>query len=361
MGKGTAGHHTHEGASRASHAAPARLRKRHVVAGVAVIAAALLAAAVAIWTRAAASPEGAPAAEEEPAEVVSDDMGVAEGSDDGAEEDADADDAEGDEVVSATTESGISYAGSPNIEGSDALAALEAFVAECQSEGIMCSITCYDLDGGVASLTYQPDATVYSASAIKGPYCLFVYQDLVEGGSYSHDRALALVTKVIRHSDNDAYRTLRSETYRTGFSAWLGSAGISVEGRENAFDEHWYAEVSSRELALAWQQGYAYLTSGTDCANELAGLFEQTIHSPIHEVLGSRYEVWSKAGWFQGYDGDASPAMNDAGIVLSDTGPYVIAVCTDSDDDLELVERIVDAVGRCHGELAGGDSSSALA
>ena len=109
MGKGTAGHHTHEGASRASHAAPARSRKRHVVAGVAVIAAALLAAAVAIWTRAAASPEDAPAAEEEPAEVVSDDMGVAEGSDDGAEEDADADDAEGDEVVSATTESGISY------------------------------------------------------------------------------------------------------------------------------------------------------------------------------------------------------------------------------------------------------------
>ena len=43
---------------------------------------------------------------------------------------------------------------------------------------------------------------------------------------------------------------------------------------------------------------------------------------------------------------------------MSDTGPYVLAICTDAPANFDLLIRAVDAVNRCHGELAGGSAES---
>jgi hypothetical protein len=264
------------------------------------------------------------------------------------------------EIVTDTTDSGITYTGYDTFADSEALANLEAVIDECEANGNTISIYVCDLDGGQTALEYNADATVYSASAIKGPYCIFVYQDLVETGHVSHESVSDLVDDIINYSDNDCYDALRTATIGMGWSDWLSAAGVDVAGRESSFDYRWYANMSAREFGAAWAYGYDYLTSGTEYADELATLFETTVHSPIHEVLQPTYKVWSKAGWFNTIEGNASYAMNDAGIVFSDTGPYVIAVCTDTNCDFQLVGRAVDAINQCHGELSGGSTESLL-
>jgi molybdopterin molybdotransferase/putative molybdopterin biosynthesis protein len=65
-------------------------------------------------------------------------------------------------------------------------------------------------------------------------------------------------------------------------------------------------------------------------------------------VLGSRYKVWSKAGWYYGaesYSKDPSETSgtNDAGVVFSETGPYVLSVVTDLPIDFDRLCELVDA------------------
>ena len=265
------------------------------------------------------------------------------------------------EYVEGTTDSGISYKGSNTIVNSEALAELEGVLKECRDKGVTVSIVERDLKGD-SELTYQPDARIYSASAIKEPYCLFVYQDLIESGKISESKVSSTIAKVINYSDNDAYRSIRSRTVGMGWSDWLVDAGVEMDdSRANYFDYHWYVDMSADDFAACWTKAYYYLTSETEPAHDLAVLFESTVHSAIHDVLQQRYKVWSKAGWFDTIADEASYATNDAGIVFSDTGPYVIAVLTDANCDFELLNRLVDACNRCHGELSGGESESLLA
>lgn len=256
------------------------------------------------------------------------------------------------------TDSGIAYSGQASLDGSPALEDLEEALQQCRDNDITVSIDLHDIDKENGSrITYQPEDRVYSASAIKGPYSIFVYQDLVETGKLNHDTVYPVVKNVINQSSNSDYASLRTMSEESGWSAWLADAGIDTDSHDIPFDYNWYADMSAREFVLAWKQGYRYLTSGTDDAKELSQLFLTTPNSPLHMVLGNTYQVWSKAGWFSDETEDASPTMNDAGIVFSDTGPYVIAVCTDSASDSNLVNRIVNDLNCCHGQLTGGNSA----
>ena len=264
------------------------------------------------------------------------------------------------EFVEGTTESGIAYTGNSTIADSEALAALEAVVEEYAQAGYTLSIVMRDLDGAEpVSLTYHPDERVYSASALKGPYIVFVYQVLVPTGVLSAGSVSGTAEACIRYSDNDAYRDIRSWTMNQGWSAWMRDAGVDMDDERAWYvDNHWYAETSAEDFARMWTHAYGFLTSQDPNAPWLADLFSDTANSPMHAVLGDAYIVWSKAGWYDTWDGNASPATNDAGIVMSDTGPYVLAICTDAPANFDLLIRAVDAVNRCHGELAGGSTES---
>ena len=263
--------------------------------------------------------------------------------------------------VTGTTASGISYEGSSAIEGSDALAELEDVVALYQGRGLTLSIAMYDLESD-AWLTYQPDSRVYSASAIKGPYCIFLCSQLVDAGRVGAS-IMPTVQNCIQNSDNDAYRTIRSSTMNMGWSGWLEGAGVPMEeGRAYRFDNRWYADMCASDLVACWRAAYDYLSSGEGQSATLASYFERTVHSPLHDVLGGGLRVWSKAGWYSGAEEEgASAATNDAGIVFADSGTYVVAVMSNAPADFEPLEQAVDAVNRCHGALTGGSEASLLA
>ena len=258
----------------------------------------------------------------------------------------------GPEFVEATTGSGISYAGASSFAASDELAELEVLVADCEARGVSLSIVVRDLEGDV-SLSYRPDTRAYSASAIKGPYAVFVYERLVGGGLVSEGAVRDLVASAVAYSDNEAYRQLREATYGMGWSSWLADAGVDVSGgRASLFDDYWYADVSARDLALMWEASWPYLSGGSEGARALAPSFAQTPNSAIRELLGETCPTWSKAGWFYSTDGNASPATNDAGIVEAESGAYVLAVVTSAPGDFELVGELVSTLAGCHEALA---------
>lgn len=261
------------------------------------------------------------------------------------------------------TPSGIHYAGRAAIEGSDALEALEAIVEECGSRGITLGIVVRSMDGAT-ELSYNPDARVYSASAIKAPYVFFLAQDLIDTGRAWFDRST--IEACVSESDNDAYRTIRGSTRNMGWSGWCARAGLAdMDSRAGAFDGYWYALMGAQDLALVWRAGYDYLAAGEGCAEWLAPLLEGTNHSSLWAVLGPHYRVWSKAGWTDGSNPAnsglaATASTNDAGIVFGENGPYVFSVITNAPCDFDLLCRTIDAAHMCYAELEGTDPSSLI-
>ena len=262
--------------------------------------------------------------------------------------------------VTGTTASGISYEGNSTIENSEALAALEEAVALYQSRGQVLSVAMYDLQTN-AWLTYQPDSRVYSASAIKGPYCIFLCSQLVDTGRVGTS-IMSQVAPCIQNSDNDAYRSIRSATIHMGWGEWLQSIGVPMEdGRIYSFDNRWYTDMSAADFVACWRAGYDYLAAAQGQAPTLVSYFCETLNSPLHAVLGETYTVWSKAGWYDGVEEEgASATTNDAGIVFADSGTYVVAVMSNAPTDFASLEQVVDATNRCHGALTGGATESLI-
>ena len=77
-----------------------------------------------------------------------------------------------------------------------------------------------------------------------------------------------------------------------------------------------------------------------------------TNSSPIGAELRDTCEVWSKPGWFP-LDDNNIPATNDAGVVFSDTGAYVLVIMTDISSDLDALRPLVRALDAAHETMCG--------
>lgn len=256
----------------------------------------------------------------------------------------------------------VDFFGRDSFAGSEAFARLGELVRKMEDDDYTVGIALSDIEGDV-NLYYEPDAQVYSASAIKGPYVIFAAEKLIDTGKSGEMRRS--IIPCITRSDNDAYSAIRASTRKMGWLDYVREAGIDTEGREANFDDYSYSRMSARDFELLWHRGYPYLAAGEGAAEWIAPLFEDTRSSSIHAVLGSRYKVWSKAGWYDGaesYSKDPSEtsATNDAGVVFSETGPYVLSVVTDLPIDFDRLCELVDAADMCHAELSGTDAGSRL-
>lgn len=85
----------------------------------------------------------------------------------------------------------------------------------------------------------------------------------------------------------------------------------------------------------------------------------QINYSVLGGLLRDEYEVWSKPGWYfqDSYD---ITCTNDAGVVFSDCGPYVVAVMTDLNGDLPGLLPLLDSLNAAHGAMCGGSTESQL-
>lgn len=246
--------------------------------------------------------------------------------------------------------------------------------------GYEASFVMVDLKTGDALSSYAGTAH-YSASAIKGPYVLA----LAETGAIDLKSAYLaetsdagntqyLIHQTISVSNNDTYFSLRLAYGTDAFAQWSQSAGVSVDVTDTSLGD--FLNMSSADLARMWAKGYGYLfgsdgTAGSTNSSDgqsnsqsspdnttqeatdvdsaarqwLAGEFSNTLNSSIHMALGSQYSVYTKAGWI---NEAGLYSLNDAGIVRSSSGDYVLAVMTTAVNEYDMVSGLVSMLDTIH-------------
>ena len=259
------------------------------------------------------------------------------------------------EVVSNTygTHS-ITVTGDENFPQSDAFAQLDDAVGTFESTGSAVGFVLVDLDTG-KGVSYHDERLFYPASSVKAPYVTALFENVFDSSGLS-----PLVEDTCRQciveSDNECYQDLRTSYDVSVFTDWLDDNHIPYNESEYGF--FLYPNTSASQLEAMWKAIYSYVSSGKGNSSTLRSFLSETNTSSLRAVLGSKYEVLAKAGWYPNEFGDASTC--EGGIVYSDTGTYVVAVMSNAPEDFESMEWLVDAINRAHAGLTGGDTSSSI-
>ena len=281
----------------------------------------------------------------------------------------------------------------------ESLAALQAELDTFASYGYGASVALVDVSTG-AAISVDGGTARYSASAIKGPFVLSLAASgtidadaAVAAATYEDDYVRQLVEATVTVSDNDAYATLFETYWSNAIEQWAADASVTVPlaGAE-------YLDISAIDMARLWTMGYGYLfddadnadvadssgsfdggavgSAGSDSSDAavasedgvsgtaeagrawLADAFSDTLNSSIHMALvgdvdssaaaASGTMVYTKAGWINGEGG--LYALNDAGIVRSASGDYILAVMTDACGEYGLLTELITLLDTIHAE-----------
>ena len=249
-------------------------------------------------------------------------------------------------VTTATTASGLTVTAPEGFLATPELARVEEEIAALTGAGHRVGTVMLDLTTGNA-LSYNADERLYPASSIKALYCTMVCEKCGGPGADA-----ATMERCLVDSSNKDYEALIDAYGMPAFGAWLaahGAPGASADG-----SVYWYPDISARELAACWQEVYRYGTSGEPGSSELVGYLARTQNSPIGATLRGSCEVWAKAGWFP--DNGELVATNDAGVVFSASGPYVLVVMTDLSANLDGLRPLIEALDATHATMCGAQA-----
>ena len=251
------------------------------------------------------------------------------------------------EETETVTSGGLVVTGPEEFMGSEELAYLEEQVAELEEQDVDLGIVVLDLETGY-SIEYNAEEQLYPASSVKAAYCAMVCEKYGWAGELSWALEECLI-----NSSNEAYELLRDTYGLDVFGEWLEEVG-ATEASEQA-REYGYPDISAGELAEVWEEIFRCGTSGEDGSDELVGALSATNYTALGGLLRDEFEVWAKPGWYPTDEYDLT-STNDAGVVFSDCGPYVIVVMTGMNSDLYGLLPLVDALNAAHGALCGGST-----
>lgn len=221
------------------------------------------------------------------------------------------------------------------------------------------------------------DGTFFAASTVKAPFVSFVLQALVDQGyaalddeiekdivmegtgimaeddSESYDLGTVLFN-TIAYSDNTGYALLREHYEDAGFEDWAASVGVDV----SVWEGEWFPYCSPRDMGKLWLNMGAYFLSGSSNAAYCESLFAQSEASFMRRVLSPQHIVYSKPGYEIDTPFYDMGALNDAGIVSSDKGDYLMVIMSDADYDDEyftenepLIMDLITALDVAHDNL----------
>ena len=98
--------------------------------------------------------------------------------------------------------------------------------------------------------------------------------------------------------------------------------------------------MTPRKLAHLWIGSYLFFESG-QAGESLGKIFENPTVSPIHDVFSEKYTTRTKAGWVTK---NKTHVTNDAGIVYTENGAYLISIMTTAPCDFSVVETVAGAI-----------------
>lgn len=215
---------------------------------------------------------------------------------------------------------------------------LQQAVDRARAAGVEVSVLMCDLFTG-QGITVNGDARIYSASSSKGPYVASV----AGTNPWAATAWANTMRPTITVSSNDDYAALYNAFGPAPLWEWCARAGI--DGRESTGGH--YPFYSARELSLLWTANYDLFTT-TDEGRSISPWYVKPLNSSIGANLGGRYLTWSKPGWIGLSD---LHSTNDAGVVWSDEGPYVVALLTDAYADFGWHADILWALEAAHEEM----------
>ena len=219
-----------------------------------------------------------------------------------------------------------------------AQAELDQAVTALEAKGASVSYIIVDIATG-ATIEHNADALYYSASSVKGPYCVSLVR---ERGAQARESYGDVIRACLVNSSNDDYNALR-ETYKHErfFQNFGSEAGVSADL------SGWYADYSARELARLWALADSWLTAGSEDAAWVGEFLGDTLYSQVDDIAGGDGIVtWSKAGWYPG--GDRGAVTFDGGAIHTQAGDYAIAVAVDRDSDFKAIRSIMEPLVALH-------------
>ena len=242
-------------------------------------------------------------------------------------------------VADVTSAYGIDVTAPEGFLDTPGYAALEDEIASLADSGHSVSVRMIDVETG-RGVSYNADVARYPASAIKAAYCAAICETYGGSAGWSQTMAQCLI-----NSANDAYTTLIQTFGLSLLTSWLSANDAPVAAAEAP--SHYYPDITAEELANVWLEIWRYGTSGEAGADELESYLSQTEYTPLGALLRDECEDWAKPGWYPADENDLT-STNDAGVVFSDDGTYVLVVMTDLSADLDRLTPLIDALGAAH-------------
>lgn len=184
-------------------------------------------------------------------------------------------------------------------------------------------------------IEYRADKSYYAASTIKGPYVASLAAK--NPGAAIKEKPTMLA--ILNYSSNDGYKNLRTAYGSSSLYSWAKEAGLD-SSKVSAL----YPYLTPRDLYSLWSRNYDYFTTDYK-GREVGSWFEKPNLSPIHSVLSSSYKTQTKAGWIGGW---GYHAANDAGIVYTPKGNYIMSIMSNADGKLGLLNPTVAALNKLH-------------
>lgn len=245
-----------------------------------------------------------------------------------------------------TTDDGLEVTAPEAFLAGDELDAVQAALNELEADGSNVAFVMQDLESG-RGIRYNDEMRFYSASSIKVAVCTMIFEENGSGAGYS-----GAISNALTWSSNDDFSVLVNTFGFQNVSNWLAEHGAPDASEDAA--QHLYVDISATEMANIWEEVWRFGTSGEAGSEELTGYLAQTDHSPIGQALRDTCEVWSKPGWYPDDSYNLS-ASNDAGIVFSDEGDYVLVVLSDIGDNTDALIPLIEALDAAHASMCGDE------
>ena len=153
------------------------------------------------------------------------------------------------------------------------------------------------------------------------------------------------MTSTITVSSNEGYASLRNRFGAAPMTSFMSYTGITGKWSSSK----WYPYYTARDLAKLWVGNYWYFFKETNKNSSWCrSIYTHSLNSPIYNAMKGKYATYSKPGWYP-----AAPywVQNDAGIVMSDDGPYLIVILSSACNQYGKLETLVKALDAVHSAM----------
>ncbi len=184
----------------------------------------------------------------------------------------------------------------------------------------------------LGGFSYNADERIYSASAIKGPYIT----SLVKSDNSLLEKEKVRIDATLIRSSNVDYESLRDQYGDNCFTDFMSATGSDfvIDTTRN------FQFMTPRALAQMWAESYVFFESG-ETGEKLGEIFEKPEISPVRKVFSENFKTRSKAGWVEKNN---IRVTNDAGIVYTDNGDYVVVIMSTAPIDFTVVENMAEVI-----------------